>query len=99
MDPTKGVEGCENLNYIIFPQFDNQLDKAKQSNLARKSYGSYFHDTSYHTASRRCRVGVGMNRSARGGGAKSVKPFERSNGLGTALYKNYLYLYHYKVET
>ena len=25
--------------------------------------------------------------------AKSVKRFERSNGLDTALYKNYLYLY------
>ena len=35
--------------------------------------------------------GVGMNRSVREG--KSVKPFERSNGLDTALYKNYLYLY------
>ena len=34
-----------------------------------------------------------MNRSARGG--KSVKRFERSNGLDTALYKNYLYLYYY----
>ena len=37
-------------------------------------------------ASHRSRVGVGMNRSAR------VKRFERSNGLDTALYKNYLYL-------
>ena len=27
------------------------------------------------------------------GRAKSVKRFERSNGLDTALYKNYLYLY------
>ena len=27
------------------------------------------------------------------GNAKSVKRFERSNGLDTALYKNYLYLY------
>ena len=35
--------------------------------------------------------GVGMNRSGRGG-ATSVKRFERSNGLDTALYKNYLYL-------
>ena len=35
--------------------------------------------------------GVGMSRSARG--AKSVKRFELSNGLDTALYKNYLYLY------
>ena len=34
--------------------------------------------------------GVGMNRSAKGGG--SVKRFERSIGLDTALYKNYLYL-------
>ena len=25
--------------------------------------------------------------------AKSVKRFERSNGLDTAIYKNYLYLY------
>ena len=35
-----------------------------------------------------------MNRSAAGGGggAKSVKRFERSNGLDTALYKNYLFL-------
>ena len=31
---------------------------------------------------------VGMNRCARGG--KSVKCFERSNGLDTALYKNCL---------
>ena len=30
--------------------------------------------------------GVGMNRSA--SGAKSVKRFERSNGLDTVLYKN-----------
>ena len=29
------------------------------------------------------------------GRAKSVKRFERSNGLDTALYKNYLYLYLY----
>ena len=29
------------------------------------------------------------------GEAKSVKPFERYNGLDTALYKNYLYLYLY----
>ena len=35
--------------------------------------------------------GVGMNRSARGE-EKSVKRSERSNGLDTALYKNYLYL-------
>ena len=28
-----------------------------------------------------------------GGGAKIIKRFERSNGLDTALYKNYLYLY------
>ena len=35
--------------------------------------------------------GVGMNRSVREG--KIVKRFERSNGLDTALYKNYLYLY------
>ena len=35
--------------------------------------------------------GVGMNRSVREG-KKSVKRFERSNGLDTALYKNYLYL-------
>ena len=35
--------------------------------------------------------GVGMNRSARK--AKSVKSFERSNGLDTALYKNYLYIF------
>ena len=34
--------------------------------------------------------GVRMNRSVREG--KSVKRFERSNGLDTALYKNYLYL-------
>ena len=42
---------------------------------------------------RRSRVGVEMNRSARGG--KGVKRFERSNGLDTALclYKNYLYLF------
>ena len=33
--------------------------------------------------------GVGMNRS---GKAKSVKRFERSNGLDTVLYKNYLNL-------
>ena len=32
--------------------------------------------------------GVGMNRS---GKAKSVKRFERSNGLDTALYKNYFF--------
>ena len=32
-----------------------------------------------------------MNRSVRKG--KSVKRFERSNGLDTALYKNYLYLF------
>ena len=32
-----------------------------------------------------------MNRSAREG--KSVKRFERSDGLDTALYKNYLYVY------
>ena len=37
--------------------------------------------------SRRSRVGVGMNRSARRGSVKSVKRFERSNGLDTALYK------------
>ena len=37
----------------------------------------------------RSRVGVGMNRSAREG--KSVKRFERSDGLDTVLYKNYLY--------
>ena len=50
------------------------------------------HATVEHTiASRRSRVGVGMNRSARD--AKSVKRFERSNGLDIALYKkNYLYL-------
>ena len=36
--------------------------------------------------------GVGMNRSVREG-KKSVKRFERSNGLDTALYKNYLYLF------
>ena len=35
--------------------------------------------------------GVGMNRSARGG--NNVKRSERSNGLDTALYKNYLYLF------
>ena len=35
--------------------------------------------------------GVGMNRSVREG--KNVKRFERSNGLDTALYKNYLYLF------
>ena len=35
--------------------------------------------------------GVGMNRSARE--AKSVKRFERSNGLDTAIYKLYLYLF------
>ena len=35
--------------------------------------------------------GVGMNRSAREG--KKCKRFERSNGLDTALYKNYFYLY------
>ena len=35
-----------------------------------------------------------MNRSAKGG--KSVKRFERSNGVDTALYKNYLYLYIYQ---
>ena len=34
-----------------------------------------------------------MNRSAEGGGQNSVKRFERSNGLDTALYKNYLYLF------
>ena len=33
--------------------------------------------------------GVGMNRSVRK--AKSMKRFERSNGLDTALYKNYLF--------
>ena len=33
--------------------------------------------------------GVGMNRSVREG--KSVKRFERSNGLDTALFKNYLF--------
>ena len=36
--------------------------------------------------------GVGMNRSVRDG--KSVKRFERSNGLDTALYKNYLFIMH-----
>ena len=36
-------------------------------------------------ASRRTNVGVGMNRSVRGA---SVKHFERSIGLDTALYKN-----------
>ena len=30
------------------------------------------------------------------GRAKSVKRFERSNGLDTALYKNYLYLFTVK---
>ena len=35
--------------------------------------------------------GVGMNRSV-GESKKSVKRFERSNGLDTELYKNYLYL-------
>ena len=35
--------------------------------------------------------GVGMNSLS--GKAKSVKRFERSNGLDTALYKNYLYLF------
>ena len=34
-----------------------------------------------------------------GGGAKSVKRFERSNGLDTALYKNYLYLFFYIKNT
>ena len=34
-----------------------------------------------------------MNRSAREG--KSVKRFEQFNGLDTALYKNYLYLFTY----
>ena len=39
-------------------------------------------------ASRRSRVGVGMNRSAGGGGGGgSVKRFERSNGLDIAVYK------------
>ena len=36
--------------------------------------------------------GVGMNMSGLSGKAKRVKRFERSNGLDTALYKNYLYL-------
>ena len=40
---------------------------------------------------------VGMNRSARG--AKSVKCFERSKGLDIALYKNYLYLLFYVLES
>ena len=31
------------------------------------------------------------------GEAKSVKRFERSNGLDTALYKNYLYLYELNI--
>ena len=35
--------------------------------------------------------GVGMNRSVREG--KKCKRVERSNGLDTALYKNYFYLY------
>ena len=35
--------------------------------------------------------GVGINMSARwGGGAKSVKLFERPNGLDSALYENYI---------
>ena len=40
--------------------------------------------------------GVGMNRSVREG--KSGKRFERSNGLDTALYKNYLYLFFYLLQ-
>ena len=36
--------------------------------------------------------GVGMNRSVREG-KKCAKRFELSNGLDTALYKNYLYLF------
>ena len=35
--------------------------------------------------------GVGMNRSVME--SKSVKRFERYNGLDTALYKNYLYFF------
>ena len=31
------------------------------------------------------------------GRAKSVKRFERSNGLDSALYKNYLYLYLFSI--
>ena len=38
----------------------------------------------WRNASQRSRVGVGMNRSARG---LSVKRFERSNKLDSALYK------------
>ena len=43
-----------------------------------------------YNVSRRSRVGVGMNRSARGW---SVKRFERSNWLDTGLHKTYLYLF------
>ena len=43
--------------------------------------------TSWLNASQRGCVGVGMNRSAR---ERSVKLFEQSNGLDTALYKTYL---------
>ena len=32
------------------------------------------------------------------GKAKSVKRFERSNGLDTALYKNYLYLFYMSMQ-
>ena len=32
-------------------------------------------------------------------GRKSVKRFERSNGLDTALYKNYLYLFFYNIHS
>ena len=48
-------------------------------------------------ASKRSRVGVGMNRSARGGKCKAL----RSNGLDTALYyiKPYLYLLNSAVLT
>ena len=43
----------------------------------------------YYVSCRFARVGVGMNRSVREG----KKCFEWSNGLDTALYKNYLYLF------
>ena len=39
-------------------------------------------------------VGTGLS-----GKAKSVKRFERSNGLDTALYKNYLYLFFYAAQS
>ena len=68
-----------------------QMAVDKKANSLRRVYSYYSKFNLWKNASRRSRVGVGMNRSAREG--KSVKRFERSNGPDIALYKNYLFTF------